>query len=185
MPGFQTLNVTYAKNVTENGGDFQTFKFETWDADITEMLDSMSDNGWERVSVIVEASEFEAEISKHISSTDDILNVLEALENDTWQAGYVVAFLMCNDTADVTNWTDRIYMSGSDAEALVREWADTFHMVYQPERQGYYSAPEYKLTDPFPSWMVLDWDKTLDKIANDNHNSVVEFDGELYMFSND
>lgn len=72
MRGFQTLNVTYAKNVTETGGDFQTFKFETWDADITEMLDSMSDNGWERVSVVVEASEFEAEINKHISSTDEI-----------------------------------------------------------------------------------------------------------------
>lgn len=184
MRGFQTLNVTYAKNVTETGGDFQTFKFETWDADITEMLDSMSDNGWERVSVVVEASEFEAEINKHISSTDDILNVLETLENAAWQAGYVVAFLMRNDVADVTNWTDRIYMSGSDAEALVREWADTFHKVYQPHIRHYYDV-EYKEIDPFPSWMVLDWDKTLDKIANDNHNSVVEFNGELYMFSND
>lgn len=186
MPGFQFLNVTYAKDVTTEGGEFQTFQLETWDDEIEDMLNGMEADDWERVSVVVEASEFEAEINKHISDTEDVLNVLEALERDARQAGYIVAFLMCNDTADVLSWTDRIYMSGPDAESLVREWAEVFHHAYEQEANNYsWSTVEYKRTDPFPSWMVLDWNKTLAAIADEHNNTVVEFDGEIYMFSND
>lgn len=178
MSEFRSMTI-----VAMRGNDFRTVVLEDHhDVSVVERVQGAADiAGYEIVSVVVDGWDFEEEMWPHIDHASNIPAFFEAVKNDPHNVDVICAWLTVNDAADVENWEDSIHLSGQDSEAVVREWASIFHKVYEETGSLGYSS-EYVKTDPFPSWMEIDWEETLEGIARDNSSSVVEFHGLTYYF---
>jgi hypothetical protein len=178
MSEFRTMAVT-----VQRGEDFHTITLDdTHDVSIVERLENLANSReWEIVSVVIDGWDFTEEMWPHIGHMSNIPLLFQALCDDPYQADVICAFITVNDCADVDTWEDCIYLSGTDHEEVCREWAEAFYKVHEQVATRYYEAV-YAPTDPFPSWMELDWRETLDNIASEESSSVVEMFDMVYYF---
>ena len=139
---------------------------------------------YELVSVIIDGWDFEAEMQKHVEYLSNIPAFFEALMDDTYQVDFIWPFITMEDCADVLSWTDRVFFSGTCYEDVVRQWAESFHRVYEETAGHYAFSSNFVATDSLPSWMDLDWEKTLSNIARECDSYVVEFADCVHYFSN-
>lgn len=183
MSEFRSMTITVARNVTENGGDFHEITVDDTHAGrLDDVLYAFERAGYEPVSVFIDGYDFQEDMwTKHIGFASNIVPLFDALCAESYSADIICAFITERDCADVEHWYDSIYISGTDHESVVREWADTFYKVYE-EKEGQYYQSDYVSVDPFPSWMEMDWEETLNNIARENSSSVVEFAGMVYYF---
>lgn len=177
------MTITVAKNVTENGGHFHEICVDDVHAGrLQDSLSAFETAGFEIVSVFIDGYDFQEDMwLKHIGHASNVVPLFDALCADSRSADIICAFITERDCADVESWHESIYLSGTDHESVVREWAEVFHKVYQETATDYYSS-EYAETDAFPSWLELDWEATLNNIAREESSSVVEFSGMVYYF---
>lgn len=166
---------------------FHTFELDdSHDVASVELLfDRLNIQDYELVSLVVDGYDFTVEMLKHVKFLSDVYVFFNALVTDSYSADIICAFLMNEDVADVDSWPDRVYFSGTDHEDVVNQWTDVFHTVYQPHYSDYASyAVSYERTDSIPSFVEVDWEETLNKIAQENDSYVVEFENMVYYFSN-
>lgn len=177
------MTIAFAKDVTENGGDFHTITVDDTHAGrLDDVMDTFERAGYEPVSVFIDGYDFQEDMwLKHIGYASNIVPLFNALCADSYSADAICAFITERDCADVEDWHDSIYFSGTDYESVVREWAEIGHKVYEETASDHYRS-DYVSTDPFPSWMELDWEETLNNIAREESSSVVEFAGMVYYF---
>lgn len=182
MSAFRTMTITFARNVTEKGGDFHEITVDdTYAGRLEHTLDAFENAGYEVVSVLIDGYDFSADMwEEHIGHASNVPLLFDALCADSYSADIICAFITVMDCADVENWADSIYISGIDHETVVRGWAYVFNKMYSNVSKAF--REEYAETDPFPSWMAIDWEGTLDNIASENSSSVVEFFGTVYYF---
>lgn len=182
MSEFRSMTITFAKDVSENGGRFHEITVDTDHADRLEyVMAALEGANWVVVSVLIDGYDFSEEMwSKHIGHASNIVPLFNALCVDPYQADTICAFITVRDCADVEKWQESIYLSGTDHEWVVREWTDNFYGVYQEVSKAYHE--EYARVDPFPSWMSVDWEDTLNRLAREESSDVVEFNGMIYYF---
>lgn len=183
MSKFCRMHIAFGKDVTESGGHFHNVTVdEDYDVyAVGSVVLALTNAGFDVMSVVVDGYDFIEEMWKHIKHSSSIQPFFEALASDIYSADIICAFILENNAADATEWTDTIYFHGEDHEAIAREWADIFHKVYEevPVRFG---ETTYERVDVFPDWMEIDWEETAESIARDNQSSLVEFNGYYYYF---
>jgi len=185
MSEFRGMTITFARNVTENGGDFHEITVDDIHAyRLNDVVFAFSDAGYEIVSVMIDGYDFQEDMFvKHIGSynaNSDVIALFDALCEDVYAADTICAFITVRACADVDNWQDTVNFSGMTYADVVCQWVASFHKVYSEQVDRYNTF--YEETDPFPRWMEIDWEATLQNIAREYSASVVEFNGMVYYF---
>lgn len=178
MSEFRSMDITVMRNE-----EFRTITL-TDDHDpytVANLATAADYSGYEVVSVVVYGYDFTEEMWPHIGHLYNIPVLFEAFKDSPNNADDICAFITVRDCADVDNWADTLMIFGQTHEEVVRNWTEIFHKVYRKTCNGYYETI-YVAADVFPSWMVINWEDTLDQLARDNSSSVTEFNGYIYYF---
>jgi hypothetical protein len=120
---------------------------------------------YELVSCVIDGSSFEYEALKDLSNHSDVVDLFEALKEQTYDAHTICAWLTVDETANLSNLEGCCTAEGgnhSDLWNAVQDYEEGNVMV--------------------PSWISIDPEDTCDSYADYMGYELVDFEGYYYIF---